>query len=330
MTARTLTAGVALMALVPTATRHVTGQDSTKPRATVEFRVVATPSSYPTYPAGTFGHHLTEGEATRASMQVNLASASEGTPCTSGVTMDVSGEPRGPFPFWQVEATLRRARMDDILVAYKWERRTGDPSVTPSEGKGEVTLTEHGRALLDYVPVLDTTAGCFRNVALELTATIPEDPVFADRRIAYDLWLVRENDGKRFTRRLQLIGKQGENVAFDYGRFRSQLHGVPPPKGSTATHYIIEMAVSGTVRGRIQPDGSVELFLVAHRSARPAEGHWATAAHGDKRVQATPGETVQLELPAPTHFEGANDGPEMFLAIAEQRVSLVLTPTLVE
>lgn len=90
------------------------------------------------------------------------------------------------------------------------------------------------------------------------------------------------------------------------------------------------MTVSGTVRGRIQPDGSVELLLVARRSARPAEGHWATEAHGDKRVQATPGETVQLELPAPPHFDGANDGPETFQAIADQRVSLVMTPTLVE
>lgn len=38
---------------------------------------------------------------------------------------------------------------------------------------------------------------------------------------------------------------------------------------------------------------------------------------------------MQLELPPPTPFEGANE-PETFQAIAEQSVALVLTPTLVE
>jgi hypothetical protein len=221
--------------------------------------------------------------------------------------------------------------MDDIVVAYAWKRhaQAGDGSTTTTEGRGEATLTEDGRVLLDYVPVQDAAAGCFRNFALELAATIPEDPALAERRIAYDLWLMREDGGKRLTRRLQLIGKQGEDVSFDYGLFRSQLHGVPLPKRPMPTSDVMEMTVSGSVRSRIQADGSIELFLVAHRTARPSDGRWATAAHGEKRVQATPGETLRLELPPPTNFEGANES-ETFQAIAEERVSLVLTPTLVE
>jgi RNA polymerase sigma factor (sigma-70 family) len=118
-------------------------------------------------------------------------------------------------------------------------------------------------------------------------------------------------------------------VSFDYGQFRSQLHGVPLPKRPIPTSDVMEMTVSGSVRSRIQADGSIELFLVAFRTARPSDGRWATAAHGQKRVQATRGETLRLELPPPTNFEGANE-PETFQAIAEQRVSLVLTPTLLE
>src|SRR5207245_5760643 len=89
--------------------------------------------------------------------------------------------------------------------------------------EGEATLSEGGRMLLDFVPVLEASSGCYRNVALELSASIPEDPAFKDRRIGYDLWLVSEDHGKRLTRRLQLIGKQGESAAFDYGTFRSKL-----------------------------------------------------------------------------------------------------------
>jgi hypothetical protein len=242
--------------------------------------------------------------------------------------MGPSVVPHGPFPLWQVDALVRRAEMDAIVVAYTWKRRSASTG-TVVEGKGEATLTEEGRVLLDYVPVWEVSSGCFRNLALELAASIPEDPAFEGRRIAYDLWLVREDGGKRLTRRLQLIGKQGESVSFDYGLFRSQLHGVPRPEGSTARSAVIEMTVSGTVRSRIQADGSIELLLVAHRTARPSHGHWATAAHGEKRVRAAAGETLRLELPPPANFDGA-DEPDTFKAIAEQHVALILTPTVLE
>jgi len=58
---------------------------------------------------------------------------------------------------------------------------------------------------------------------------MPEDAAFKDRRIGYDLWLGSEGHGSRLTRRLQLIGKQGEKVAFDYGTFRSKLRGALGP-----------------------------------------------------------------------------------------------------
>jgi len=55
----------------------------------------------------------------------------------------------------------------------------------------------------------------------------------------------------QLTRRLQLIGKQGERVAFDYGILRSKLT-VPPPFGKEA--YVMETTVTGSVRSRVQPE----------------------------------------------------------------------------
>ena len=127
-------------------------------------------------------------------------------------------------------------------------------------------------------------------------------------------------------------------MAFDYGLFRTQLRDVPlpiqmlqTPAGPVRlpTSDLLEMTVGGRVRGRLQADGSIELFLGAGRSARPSDGRWATSAHGEKRVRATPGETLRLELPPPAPIAGV-DEPEVFAAIAKQSVSLILTPTLVE
>jgi hypothetical protein len=219
--------------------------------------------------------------------------------------------------------------MDDIKVAFAWKRRSagGTGSSPEASDQGEATLSEGGRVLLDFVPVLEASSGCYRNVALELSASIPEDPAFKDRRIGYDLWLVSEDHGKRLTRRLQLIGKQGESVAFDYGMFHSKLPVVPRPyKGSD----LLETTVSGSIRSRIQPDGSIEVLLAAHREARPSDGAWATAAHGSKRVRAVAGETLRLELPPPPKVIDHVDEPATFSFLAEQHIALILTPTFVD
>jgi hypothetical protein len=159
--------------------------------------------------------------------------------------------PSGPLPLWQVEGKVRRAGMDDIQVEYAWRRRTGAGVGSAPEVayRGSAHLSEGGRALLDFVPAFEASSGCWQNLALELSASIPENPAFKDRRIGYDLWLVSDDHGKRLTRRLQLIGKQGEKVAFDYGILRSRLP-VSPPPGKEA--YVMETTVTGSVRSRLQ------------------------------------------------------------------------------
>jgi hypothetical protein len=332
MNARPMKAGAGLVLLLTTAAGGVRGQDTPAARARVEFRVVVTHWATETVPGGSgMTGPLAEGESTEMNMQMRLVPAAGEVPCSTSTTFGpYSVESVGPLPLWHVEATVRRVRMDDIAVSYAWTRKVQTPAGTKAaEGRGKATLTEAGRVLLDYVPVSDVAAGCVRNVALELAASIPEDPVFAERRIAYDLWLVREDGPDRATRRLQLIGKQGQNVEFDYGLFRAQLRDVPLPARPIPGSDVMEMTVSGSVRSRLQPDGSIELLLAAFRSARPSDGRWATTAHGEKRVRATPGETLRLELPPPAPMDDVKE-PETFAAIAKQSVALILTPTLVE
>jgi len=332
MRMKTACTAVAVVALMVTSEGRLIGDQATFPRKTIlEFRVLATWTGGETHEIGTFGSGpLGEGGSMSGSVQVGTSPGDEGFPCRSGVTMSpFQKTPDGPLPLWQVEGKVQRAGLDDIEVEYAWKRQTAANlgSAPDTAYRGTTHLTEGGRALLDFVPAFEASFGCWRNLALELSASIPEDPAFNDRRIGYDLWLVSEHLGKRLTRRLQLIGKQGEKVAFDYGTFRSKLPLVPPPGKDS---YLMEMAVTGSVRSRIQPDGSIEILLTANRGAHPNEGSWYSEAHGSKSVRAVPGETLKLELPPPNLVDPHVNEPDTFRALAEQHVSLVLTPTLVE
>ena len=325
--------GAVLAALMATAGGRVAGDEAAIARkAKLEFRVLASWAGGETHEIGTFGSGaLEEGGSMTGSMQVGTSPADDGSPCHSDVSMSPFPPkgPNGALPLWLVEGKVRRAGMDDIQVEYAWKRRTGAGvgSAPDAAYRGNAHLSEGGRALLDFVPAFEASSGCWQNLALELSASIPEEPAFKDRRIGYDLWLVSEDHGKRLTRRLQLIGKQGEKVAFDYGIVRSKLP-VSPPPGKEA--YVMETTVTGSVRSRVQPDGSIEILLAANRGAHPSDGGWFRGAHGSKKVRAVPGETLRLELPAPNPVGDHDDEPDTFRALAEQHVALVLTPTIVD
>ena len=97
---------------------------------------------------------------------------------------------------------------------------------------------------------------CYSNLALELKASVAEDPALAPRRIAYDLWLVDEGPGAPSTnQRWQMAGKQGEARDFEF----EPLHRAIPTAGSgTDTPGRLDTRVFGQVRGRVQNDGSLE------------------------------------------------------------------------
>jgi hypothetical protein len=325
MTIPTKAGAAALASLLAMTGSHVTGQDSATRRVQVEFRAVATSVAAGTFGIGSFMSVLEPGQSARTSMKVTLSPPPE--KCESNVLMSMAGrgEPQVPLPVWDVEVVPRRAEMDDILIEFSWQRWSSGGSEPDASDRGEAIVREDGRVLLDFLRVPEPWSECYRNVALELAASIPEDPAFADRRIGYDLWLVHEQNGQRHTRQLRLIGKQGEKIPFDYGQFGSPLRGLSRPDGAT---YVMETSVLGSVRGRIQHDGSIELRLAAERTARPIDGLWIASAHGEKIVRAELGETLRLDLPPPSADRFGE--PETFKAIAGQRVALVLTPTLVE
>jgi hypothetical protein len=319
----TVAGAAALSSLISLPASDVTGQDGAAHRVQVHFRVIGTPVRAATSGIGSLLLVLEPGETARTTVHVTLSPA--GGECESNVTFGGRPDPQPLLPVWVVEAVPRRVAMDDIEIAFSWQRWSTGRAEPDAAGRGEVALREDGHVLLDVLPLAAPWSDCFRNVGLELAASIPEDPAFQQARIAYDLWWVRQEQGHRTTRRLQLMGKQGEKVAFDYGEFRSPLPGPARPDGEAA---VMKTSVLGSVRGRIQTDGTIELRLAAERSAGPVGGDWRASAHGQKLVRARPGETLQLDLPPPSR--GGAGEPATSAALDAPRVFLVLTPTLVE
>ena len=110
---------------------------------------------------------------------------------------------------------------------------------------------------------------------------------------------------------LQAVGLQGEEVEF---RFPSLRFPVPDQRlGGESLEAIVD--VSGKVRGRLRPDGSIVLALFAGRgmdveiAGRPRRG--GVGDGGGKAFTVRPGETVQFDLPEPqggSYLEVSGDG----------------------
>ena len=98
-------AGAGLAALVAVAAGQATSDDvPVRPKATLEFRVVATWAGGETHPIGSFGTGPLEGaESATASMQVKPVEGGGGSPCRNSNVVMAPGPaktPDGPLPLW--------------------------------------------------------------------------------------------------------------------------------------------------------------------------------------------------------------------------------------
>ena len=83
--------------------------------------------------------------------------------------------PRDAFPVWEVHAELRQATLESIQMVVDWKRLVAGPDGAVRKAAGdrrEITLGEGQRHLLDFAEV----PTCLKSLALELSASIEEDP----------------------------------------------------------------------------------------------------------------------------------------------------------
>lgn len=211
---------------------------------------------------------------------------------------------RCPLAWW-AEVTPRRTEFGKVRLDVRWERiaseRRGEPRVTAS-GTRTVEMLETEHHVLDFVAGgTDEAPGRHRNVIVRIAAEVREDPALEDTALRYSLWLRHRSNGEETpTRRILLVGRQGEEVKFRFLPLRFGLTDVPKQDGRPLE---LVMDVSGAVRGRRRPDGSFELRLAGSRmigitpqgEARSGGIGW----NGVKLFAVAPGESVALEFPAP-------------------------------
>jgi len=211
---------------------------------------------------------------------------------------------------WRVSVGVLAASTDQIVLGTTWERLTrgddGQPRTLAGGAEEErLTLKEGDRLLLDYA---DRAPGgdlrCARNYAVELTAGMAEDTALARRQIGYELWLVHEEPGgNRTSHYAKLTAAQGGETAFQFPHESIPADPAAVPGASSAE---LEVDVSGTVRGRIRPDGTLDLSLGTHRQLwyEAADGSGGvTGDGGDKFLNLEPDETFRVDLPAAPSIE---------------------------
>jgi hypothetical protein len=252
--------------------------------------------------------------------QTAVGDAMHGTPFSFGVAGDPSGcGSQSGFQSaeslvaqyavaWSADARVLEASTDRLVLSASWRRfargSDGKPTESASEQIPSFSLREGDRVLLDFVHTPGSR--CFRNAALEITAQVREDPAFASRQIAYELWLVHEmTDGRKTVERTQLTASQGERLPFAFSHQK-----VPALASGGTADQKLQVAITGQVRGRIRSDGTLALSLATNRTlsyvATDGSSDGEVGEGGRKTVDIRPGEAIRVELPDPS--QGAPRG----------------------
>jgi hypothetical protein len=205
---------------------------------------------------------------------------------------------------WQV--TSRAAGVTERGFAFdvEWVRYASATGTRPvASGRSTLILVEGQRHVLDLVHATGASAQCDAgSVVLEVEARGRDDSALADRAMRYELWLVHTDpSGGKHTSRVVQTGLHGMQLPFAFSPVRLPV----PSSASLQAVFDAAVRVDGHLRGRIRPDGGIDLELMTGRRAaleQRGAGRVALpeASEGRKVLQLAQGETIEIELPALT------------------------------
>jgi hypothetical protein len=218
--------------------------------------------------------------------------------------------------------------MDRIQLAVDWKRFVRSSGATrPSAGDHlEITIKEGERVVVDVLdrPAFLNPKCAGRNFMLEMTPSIDEEPAFAERQIAYDLWLVHEApQAKRATSVWKATGKQGEKLHL---RFPDEVLRNAGEVGAE-DQSPLKLKVDGDILGRLRPDGGLDVGVELTQSIGTDHGS-RSQSEGVKRFRVQPGETVRLDIPligAPAGRDA--QGEQRTVPLQGHKLGLILTAT---
>jgi hypothetical protein len=287
----------------------VVAQDDVRPpgreKAHVTVRMLRTAPGGATQPMMAMGPlDLAVGDRIPPTVFAAGAAGVDSPGCDARMTMEPPEAVLGRFSLvWTVAAEVRRIETDRIALDVTWQRLKRGESGTPLAGgptPESITLREGERVLLDFADGARPDWLCARSFAIELTAGLAEDPALAGRQIGYDVWLVHEAPGgRRQSRHLELTANQGEESAFQFPHQRIPAAALKGSGGEEA----LQVDVKGTLRGRVRPDGAIDLSLRTNRSLWyvSVDGSGEHVGDGgDKILSVHTQETIRVDLPSAT------------------------------
>lgn len=246
-----------------------------------------------------------------------LAGGLENPAGTLCATRGIAATPPMPSPLdskalaaaayvWKITTTTGAHAAGRLTVDVDWQRFDQGAEIPVLSRKQRVVLNEGERYPLDLV--LGNTAAC--PVAIvELTASVKENPAFADTVLRYDLWLVRhDKSGRKQTRQLILSGVHGQPVHFQFAPLVTPVPKLQPDQYD----FNVATRVSGSVRGRLTGDGRVSVDLETRRRnelerpSRSSSPDLRGGPGGRKVVSGALGEAIEIELPPASGFTSTN------------------------
>jgi hypothetical protein len=203
---------------------------------------------------------------------------------------------------WELKVGPTKYENGNTTFDLDWARYQADGAGRPTvEGRSTLTLREGERKTLDFIRV-PGMRGCENDSAVvDVAAGYKEDRRFADTVLQYEMWLThRRSNGDAVVRRFTGMGRQGDGVDFSFVPVRSAIDVSTPDRAA----YDVFTTVLGTIRGRMQSNGRIALTVDTSRrdglgpqTAGPSGG--VIGNGGRKLLDVAPGETIEIELPAP-------------------------------
>jgi hypothetical protein len=204
-----------------------------------------------------------------------------------------AGPDPGAFVAWQVDSRLKSVDAAGATFTLHWTRTVRDRNSVEAdsmERQYDVRLAERERQVLDLVRTRGAAYPNCDGVALELELTFEDDPSVANTLLEYDVWLVhRDRQGRELTDHVQPRGFQGRSVEYAFRPIKYRDDGSIDSAGG------VTAALTGSVKGRVRPDGRIDLVVSAARMVMSRA--LGSGDGGSKQATVADGETIELETP---------------------------------
>lgn len=247
----------------------------------------------------------------------NVGAGSTQYPSLCAISSGGPGFQPGTRVGWTVEGRLLSVDAEGARVAIRWTRDVMDPSLAGTSDmvrEYETRLHEGSRAVIDFLrPSEGEAPGC-DGVVVTMWLEFTDPPELAREVLDYDVWLVhRDSSGRETLERSRGRTLQGQEFQYRFPGVEYDQNGRFSPGGGFRADF------GGRVRGRVRPDGRVDLSVRAGRTV--FKGKTGSGDGGEKQTTIDSGETIELELPAITDHGAGFEAQRTSIRVTVRRVS---------